>query len=156
MNDCGFRKGYGYKMIEQAVVGIYLLPLSIWDVRRREVPTAFLTVGWILTVGWSVISCMMRNGDLTGLIAGMLPGIVMILVARLTGQMGYADGVVLTMIGTICGYWNTFLLLCGSLLLLCALSVIMLLFGKADRNTKMPYIPFLETVFLLQIAATIL
>lgn len=81
---------------------------------------------------------------------GMIPGVFLILVAVITGKVGLADGVVLSVIGVIVGYQAIMLLFCISLMLFSFVSIALLLLHKVKGQTRLPYIPFLTVALVVQ------
>ncbi len=130
----------------------YLTLLSILDIREKKVPV------WLLLAGIGSAAVLKIVGELGNgrgwtsvlaeLILGMMPGAFLLLVSFLSGKAGYGDGLVLLALGILYGYLPTFILLSGSLLLLSAISIILLLGKRVKRDTKIPYLPFLSAVYI--------
>lgn len=125
------------------VLLVYLAILSFCDVKERQVSVLWLAAGALLLPGIGVIQCIRGILYWQELIAGAIPGVILLLAAGVTKKAGYADGVVLLELGVCMGCRTGFLLLCISLFLLALTSVFLLLLRKVRRNTKLPYIPFL-------------
>ena len=132
------------------VILFYLMILSIWDCKERRVPLSWLTVGTILLSGMGICKCLQRECQWTELLVGMLPGVMLTAVAWVTKKAGYADGIVLMQLGMFFGYRESMFLLCTGLILLSLVSVVLLCLRKVQRNTGMPYLPFLSAAFLLR------
>lgn len=128
---------------------LYLLGLSLWDVKERRVPVILLVLGSI--AAGSVVAYGMATGRIRGveLILGAIPGLSLLLTAWLTGKAGYADGIVLLCCGIVWGYREALLILCLSLVLISFVSIALLLLHKVKRQSRIPYIPFLAVGFWL-------
>ena len=81
---------------------------------------------------------------------GMLPGIVLLLVAVATKKAGWADGVVLLLLGLLWGARECTVSFALSLFAISIVSLILLALRKVDRNARLPYLPFLCGGYLLQ------
>jgi len=133
------------------VVLLYLILLGIWDYRKRSVPLALLILGGILMSGMSVLRCVRGELSCMEMGIGILPGVFMLCLGWMTGKVGYADGIVLVQVGMYLGYKKGALLFCVSMLLLSLSCLILICLKKVQRNTKMPYFPFLAISYLIQI-----
>lgn len=129
------------------VLLIYLIILGIADGRKREVSALWLTVGSILATCVGIYRC--AGGDLSWLemLAGIVPGMLLLLVAWGTRKAGYADGIVLMQIGMSLGCRKVLLLFGCSMFFLAVVSIVMLVMGRVKKETKMPYLTFLAITF---------
>ena len=130
---------------------IYLSVLSFMDIRERKVSVAWLAAGAALVCGFLMYEGLAVGTDARELMVrsllGALPGLFMLAVARLTQKAGYADGLVLILVGIGYGYLPSVVLLCLSLFLLSLCSVVLLLCRRVRGNTRMPYLPFLTAAY---------
>ena len=132
----------------EIVLLFYLVILSIYDCRERKVPTVLLCLG----IAVAVILCGMgiSNGRIWYQLIGWMPGAFLVLVAFATKKVGYADGLVLVVVGALLGYQRAVFLFCFSLILIVLVSVPLLLLHKFNGKTRIPYLPFITTAFLMQ------
>ena len=132
----------------KVLLGLFLMLLSILDIKEKRISVFFLVCGCVLTgiLLWFQIS----QGSIGWLeiFLGMLPGLFLLAVAWLSKGAGYADGIVLIWLGCLYGYKNGFLFLGSSLFLLALLSIVLLMLRMVKRNSQIPYIPFLTASFL--------
>ncbi len=133
------------------IVFIYFMSLGIMDLLKRRVPFFLLFVGGALLPGIGCYRCVQEELGWMEVIVGIFPGLFMVLVAWLTKKAGYADGVVLIQVGVCLGYHKALLLYCFSMLLLSGVCIILLIFRKVKKETKMPYLSFLAMAYLVQI-----
>lgn len=126
------------------MIGIWLLVMSILDIRKRTVPVWLLVLGGIL----AAISVCQQNAFLA-MGMGMLPGIGLLLIAFLTKKAGYGDGIVLVILGMVSGGGESLLIFSISLFLSAIFSMVLLVLRKAGRNTRIPFLPFLTIGWLL-------
>jgi len=135
--------------VEMLVKVAYLLILSIYDVRERKVPLVLLGIGGVFVVLQGIHYGRTDMLVWMQLLVGSFPGVFLLIVAWASKKAGYADGVVLMLLGMTEGYREGIVLLCVSLLLLSGLVILLLFLRKVKRNTRMPYIPFLTGAYLL-------
>lgn len=129
---------------------IYLGILGIKDCKDREIPMWWLLAGLFLFVGFGIYRSLQGEMVWPDMLVGMLPGIMLLVLARLSGKAGFADGIVLTEMGLYLGYRESVFVFCCSVVLLAVFSVMLLFLKKVHRNTRMPYLPFLAVVCLLR------
>lgn len=131
---------------------IYLLALSIMDIRERKISIAWLAAGAVAVCGVLLLEKIAFGTDgeelMVRSLLGVIPGIFLLAVARLTGKAGYGDGLVLILLGIGFGYLFCVVLLCLSLFLLSLCSVVLLLCRRVNGNTPMPYLPFLTAAYV--------
>ena len=132
--------------------GLYLLAVSIFDIREKKIPILFLGGGGIL-VGAGILYGMIA-GKLAWYqpLLGMIPGVALLAVARLTEKMGYGDGIVLMMIGGMTGYRGSLVVLCLGSFLASLLCVALLAIRKVKKHSRIPYVPFLTGAYLVYIS----
>lgn len=128
---------------------LYLLILSVYDYKEKQVPLVLLYVGMAIVTCVSVIDLVKGTTTWVQLL-GILPGIILILVAFVTGKAGVADGIVLSIAGAILGHRESWLLFTISLMLILVSSVFLLLLRKINMKARIPYLPFLTVALLLQ------
>lgn len=87
---------------------------------------------------------MMNEETVVGVLLALIPGLVLIIMAFLLKEkIGYGDGLVMMITGMTMGFYKAVNILCIAFLLSAVCSVILLSIKKADRNTKLPFIPFI-------------
>lgn len=130
------------ELLEKVMVAGYLLWGSWHDVRKRSVPVRVLTTGAVLAfadiivVGW-------ENDRITA----MLPGILLLLLSKVAGGIGEADGMIVALVGFMNRDNNILLILGVSLLYIFFYSMI-LFCRRQDRNLQIPYLPFLLVAYV--------
>lgn len=127
----------------------WLLGLSISDVRYRRVPVWMLILGGVSVVGFGICECMCGKSNFADLLLGMIPGMILLLLALGTRKAGWADGIILALLGSMLGFQQCMLTTMLSLVLISVLSAALLILKKADKGTTIPYVPFLTIGFVL-------
>ena len=106
---------------------------GLFDIKRKNIPVKSLFLGVAVSCCWVLGKGLLGQQSWAVLGAGLLPGIVALLLARVTREL-LALGVALAGIFLV--------------------SAVLLLIGRANRNTRIAFVPFLWTgtaVVLLQI-----
>lgn len=130
---------------EGIVIGL-LLVLSIFDMRMKKVPV------WLigLAAGVALIFRMVESVPVLQLLAGLLPGIFVLLLAVCTKEsIGTGDGLVLCALGLFCGLKETVAVLGMALFFAAVVAVVLLVLKRAGRKTELPFLPCLCTGYLL-------
>ena len=119
---------------------------SIYDVRQKTIPL------WILGAGgvWAVINSAILVGKigmlhtLQTVAVGILPGTMLLLLGFLTEKkVGYGDGLLLMIMGILEGGKTVLFVFSIGLFLQSILAVVLVIIKKADKQTKIPFAPFL-------------
>lgn len=130
---------------EGIVIGL-LLVLSIFDMRMKKVPV------WLigLAAGVALIFRLVESVPVLQLLAGLLPGIFVLLLAVCTKEsIGTGDGLVLCALGLFCGLKETVAVLGMALFFAAVVAVVLLVLKRAGRKTELPFLPCLCTGYLL-------
>lgn len=140
-------------MLKTTITAGYLILLGIYDGRKKEVPIVWLAVGAAAALGYEVYLyasgiCTWETG-LTELLPSVLPGMLLLFLAGLTKKAGYADGVVILLLGILEGYKRGMVLFCVSMLLIAVFSGVLLLFRKRNGNSRIAYLPFVAAAYMI-------
>jgi len=133
-------------VIEEVIMLGSLAILSGVDLRVRKIP---LIPVLVLGVGFFVYR--LWNGvPLSEVAAGVIPGGILLLVSLVTEEsIGYGDGLVLLVLGVLCGAMEAVAVLGMALLLAAVLSMVLLVLKRVGRKTKLPFLPCLCSGYLL-------
>lgn len=123
-----------------------LIVSSFFDAKRKKIPVIVLFAGSIWALVWMLV-CMTTQGCgkvMAASGAAVLPGAAMIVISFLTNKkVGYGDGILLVILGIMEGIDKILLVFCVGLFLQSLAAVVLLLMRKADKQTCMPFVPFL-------------
>ncbi len=131
---------------------LWLGILAGLDLYSRQVPMWMLAVSGLVMTAVSVYRAI--EGERRGVewLWCMLPGLVLLAATLLSRKVGWADSIVLLLLGMMtdfraCAYSFVFSMLAISLV-----SLVLLAFRRVKGNTKLPYLPFLWAGYLAQAA----
>ena len=132
------------------LTALWLGILAFMDIRKRLVPI------WLLAVSVIFVTCMsvyeIWQGSMNGaeIMWGILPGFMLLLIAVFSKKAGWADGVVLLLLGIMTGFQECAFSFTLSMLAISVISLALLMMKRVGKNTKMPYLPFLWAGYLVQ------
>ena len=133
------------------ILFLYLTVLAVFDWKEQKIPL-LLAGGGLLAALIVNLYRVIHNVEnwrwlVISVVLGMLPGIYMLTVAYFTGKAGYGDGITLMSLGMFTDFKTCILLWGFSMLFLSLVSVALLCLRKANRDTRLPYLPFLTAVY---------
>lgn len=125
---------------------------SICDVKWKKIPTLLPAAGAV----WAVVCIILRilqagvGAALAEAFFSALPGMALLLLSLLTEKkVGSGDGLILILLGLYEGVECAVSVFCLGLFLQSLLAVGLLIFKKADKQTCIPFLPFLLVSRLL-------
>ncbi|MGN0401598.1 MAG: prepilin peptidase [Acetatifactor sp.] len=136
-------------MWQKGITGIWLLMLSVSDARKKSVPMWMLGLGIVGTAGMLLYDKGSNGISVMELLGSIWPGVLFLLIAAFTGNMGYGDGMVLILLGLMRGQKLCLIAVMVSLLIISIFAAGALMFKKAKRNTRIPFLPFLAVGWII-------
>ena len=137
-------------MKEKLILAVFLGICSMQDLREKRISISCLRWGMaaaLLSVIWNLAA---QRLDVRELVFSILPGILLFVYSRITKEkLGEADGWMVMVQGMLLGWRDCVEVLILADLLLCAASFFLLALHRADRNTKLPFAPYLLAAFVL-------
>ena len=120
---------------------VYLAAAAVTDIRKQEVSVKTAGVAAVLAV---ILRMAAGDINLLSWLAGLLPGILVLLIGKVTGEVvGYGDGIAILVCGLFLGARGCTGCVIIGLFLTFPVSLVLLLWKKADRKSRMPFLPFL-------------
>ncbi len=132
------------------LLGIFLVVGSVYDLKTMNLPQWLLIMGLIAGVAGGVYINYVTGKGCIGFGLGLLPGIVILILACVTReQIGQGDGLIMLIIGSLLGLECSLIILWIGLMGSCVAGIGLLLIRRGNRKTRMPFIPFLLIGLLL-------
>ena len=125
--------------------GIALVLGSVMDWKTQRLPVWFMAV---FGAGSLVLIAVQYPGDWQQKGIGILLGGSLLLVGKLSGCIGVADGVMVMIMGLLYGGAGCGEQLLIAVLLTAVIAVILIGSRRADAKTRIPFVPFLAAGFL--------
>lgn len=123
---------------------IFLSVCAVFDIKKREIPIVLIFLGGIFAVGIKLFQIFSGEIAVVSVGSSLFIGLIFLLISFCTREkVGYGDGLILLVSGLVLGFYQCFLGLCLSLLLSSVYALLLLLMRKAERNSGMPFVPFL-------------
>lgn len=129
----------------QGMLLVFLVINTIYDLRCRKVLLWSVLVFLITGVCGA---CLLEQKELLPLFAGLLPGVLLLLMGRLTdGAFGCGDGFVVCVTGIYLGFWMTCEVVLSALFLSALWGIIQIVILRKGKNQEFPWIPFLMMAY---------
>lgn len=134
-------------------LSIWLGALAVSDLRWKRVPVWLLAAGGIIVTVMSVNRFEQGIEGAAELVWGLMPGVLLLLMAVITNKAGIADGIVLLLLSLSLGYRECIVSFVLSFLIMSIMSLLLLVLHKVKGNSKLPYLPFLLAGYMMQALA---
>lgn len=146
------------------IIVLYLIILSIYDIRTQKIPVKWLAVGSVAVVGtivreisdvlevagsWQELWPALWQEFGQELLTGWLPGLAILGACVVTGRVGSADGWVLLIVGSMLSSGQMMAAFGCSMILIAIMAGVLLLLKRAGKNDRLPYLPFLTAAVVL-------
>ncbi|CAG1022669.1 hypothetical protein DOJK_01821 [Patescibacteria group bacterium] len=146
---------------------LFLLYLSLFDLISFSIPEIttkrMILFCLIINLAFLILRVLLENtetsyvfgliplGTLSNLIAGLVGGLIIWLIVRLTKQRGMGDGDVdiLASIGLMLGVPAVFYSFFYTLMAASAISIVYVIIIRRYKNVLIPFVPFLATGYIL-------
>ena len=123
---------------------IFLSICTIFDIRKKEIPLILEGAGMAAAVGYTIWRIGNESIFAAQILLSLLPGLFFLLVSWCTKEkVGYGDGILLLITGLMVGFNQCLTGLCISLFLSAFFGVLLLFLHKAEKNSRIPFVPFL-------------
>ena len=137
------------KIIRMSLVLAVLIVCAVSDYRKKEIKLIFPV---FLAIAAAAMFFLGRDIAVKSVIAGMAEGIVIMVLSQITqGRIGMGDGILLASTGLMLGWKDNLIMFFFACLLSACVSVLILTLKKGDRETKIPFVPFMVPGFLISV-----
>lgn len=119
-----------------------LLPMAVKDIKYRKINGYICFV--MIMVSFLIRVKIKHDADFT-ILLDLIPGVLMYVLSKLSPRsIGEGDALVLIFIGSVVGYMKEMQFLIISVFLAGLIALILFALKKVDRDTKLPFVPFLS------------
>ena len=137
------------KSIRFAFVFIVLIIEAVTDFRKKEINIPASVILVFAAFGMYFLG---KDISATNAIIGFAEGLILILVSVVTkGQIGIGDGILLASCGLMLGGRDNMVMFFFACLSSAIVSALMMIIKKADKKTKIPFVPFMIPGFLVMV-----
>lgn len=131
-------------------VGMLLLVGSFYDWKYYSLPIWLLILGVIGSAVGILYGLLSGKRSIAEVGLACLPGVVVMLLAYMSReQIGYGDGVFLLIMSGGLGIEQIVTVFMTALTGCCVVSAILLICRKANRNSRLPFVPFLTMGYII-------
>ena len=143
------------KVMKEIILLVYLSVLAVLDWKYKKVPLVMMFGGTVVALLLRFGTLMQGNCDwrlfVVSMAAGVAPGLILLILARITGKIGYGDGLALLNVGLFTDCMMCMRMLGLSLTVMSFVSIGLLMIKKATGNTRLPYLPFLAVTYAVSL-----
>lgn len=135
------------EVILKIVLLIGLFYIAWCDYRTKLIETKWL---WIIG-GAGIVLLLLQSGMaiMGQVFAGTLPGLVLLLLARISEEsIGFGDGWLFVVTGIFLGLKKNAVLLLGSLILAGVFAIVCLVLKKKEKNDRIALAPFVLAAYV--------
>lgn len=119
-----------------------LLPMAVKDIKYRKINGYICLV--MIMVSFLIRVKIKQDADFT-ILLDLIPGVLMYVLSKLSPRsIGEGDALVLIFIGSVVGYMKEMQFLIISVFLAGLIALILFALKKVNRDTKLPFVPFLS------------
>lgn len=128
---------------------IVLIIEAVTDLKKQEIN---IPVSGIMAAAAIPIYFFAKDISVLNSIIGIAEGLLLILISVMTkGQIGMGDGILLAACGLMLGGKDNFIMFFFACLFSAVVSGLIMLVKKADKKTKIPFVPFMIPGFLVMV-----
>lgn len=139
------------------IAGVFLGIGAVWDIKKLALPRVWLSGGMVVSFCLALYGYFTGKGSIVEGLVACLPGIISLFVSLLTReQIGYGDGAVLVILGGLLGSNVTWMIWLTGLGMVFVVGILLLVTGKGNGKTKIPFLPFLLLGYLLAAGGKVL
>lgn len=136
-------------MWRELMTAVWLTVMSVCDIKRKRVPILLLCAGAVFAGVVLVYRGATGEADVPGICKALLPGVLLLILAKATGKAGCADGIILIVLGLLEGCQSCLYICLGGLISAALVSGTLLMLRKVRRDTKIPFVPFLTVGWVI-------
>ena len=122
---------------------------AVIDLKKREINIVFPIITGVFSVVFMLLS---DDVSVASSLIGLAEGVLLIALSFITdGQIGSGDGIILAATGLMLGWKDNLIMFFFSCLISAFVAVGLMGIKKADKKTKIPFIPFMVPGFFLSV-----
>ena len=136
-------------MLAAIILGLYLLLMSIIDIKQRSISRLSILLGLAICVGLFTHAQELTWVDLCG---GVIFGIFFLGLSKITRErIGYGDSLLILLLGIGLGYRQQMIVVFMAFFISALFSFIMIWRKKLKKHSAIPFIPFIGVAYLISL-----
>jgi len=131
--------------VKESVVLAVMVVLSLIDIKKKQISMTMLIPFGVTVLFWQLF----QGTGIVELLTGLVPGAACLLLSYVTKEsIGRGDGLVLCVLGLLCGSKATLVVFGMALFFAAVWSMVLLVLKRAGRKTELPFLPCLSLGYL--------
>lgn len=135
--------------MSKAILLMIMTIMSYLDIKTHRIQGLLLGLFGSVVLLWAGRQVYLGQRSLQGVMIGALLGVVLLIIAFCTKQIGYADGIIVCGLGIGLGGVESMIILWFALCGAAFVSLLLYFFFKKEKKYEIPFVPFLEGGFLI-------
>lgn len=133
-----------YEEMRIPVLLLFLTLAAIRDLQSRTVPCLLIAGGALAALLLDLCGFLSGSLPVQAFLPAVIPGVFYLLMGIISGaQIGRGDGMTILVLGLFAGLGDTVLITAAAQFICAFCAGFLLALKKADRNTRIPFVPFL-------------
>ena len=129
---------------------LFLLLLSVRDIREKKVNIAFLLPGFVLAIYQMLFFFFGLRAEVPGFVLSILLFVLSILTKEAIGK---GDAFAVLLCACYLPFYPVFLIFVAGLFMAGIAGIFLILVRKGNRKTEIPYLPFLTFSYLIYLVS---
>ncbi|MBQ9359558.1 MAG: prepilin peptidase [Lachnospiraceae bacterium] len=137
--------------MKEAALFIFLIISTVFDIKSRTVPAVIFAISGAVGIMAYIATGTYLSGGIVDELFGVILGAVFIGVALISGgKLGMGDALAILVIGIYLGGSGSALVVLYAMMITAAFSIVLLIIRRGNRDTALPFMPFLLAGCVLQ------
>lgn len=137
-------------IVQMILLGVFLIVAGYMDIKYKKISVLWCVFFMIMGLAISMGSSQILIEAVGQIILSVMPGGILLIISKMTNQsIGIGDGVVAIVVGMLLGIEKTVMALLGGFMISGVVSIILLMFRKAEKGYELPFVPMLSVAVLL-------
>lgn len=137
------------RILRLGLVMLFLIFESVVDIKKREIS---ITASVIISLIAVLLIVFAKDIHILSMVFGLSEGILLMILSHASKeQIGFGDGIILCATGLILGWKDNLTMFFFSCLICALFSICLMTIKKADKRTKIPFVPFMVPGFILSV-----
>lgn len=137
-------------IVQMILLGVFLIVAGYMDIKYKKISVLWCVFFMIMGLAISMGSSQILIEGVGPIILSVMPGGILLIISKMTNQsIGIGDGVVAIVVGMLLGIEKTVMALLGGFMISGVVSIILLMFRKAEKGYELPFVPMLSVAVLL-------
>lgn len=130
----------------------FLFMSAVFDIRNRKIPSVLIWSFFVIMTGYRIVMIVRGMTSFAEIIGLLLPGILLLILSRISNEIGNGDGLLVIATGCYLGGIRNIGMVFLAFLLAAFTAIALLIGARSMRNKKIAFAPFLLAASLIVIS----